>query len=91
MAESGGLHVRSCPWPVAARLFATEAVPPGSPAQNVLLPSVPVVVRPGLAPDQSLYDAADPELRAAAALLQDALAAPNVVREEELWTQIIQR
>ncbi|KAL4528509.1 hypothetical protein Ndes2437A_g03077 [Nannochloris sp. 'desiccata'] len=42
-----------------------------------------------LAPDQSLYDAADPRLRAAAALVQDALNADDVQKEEALWTKII--
>jgi hypothetical protein len=50
-----------------------------------------VVVRPELAPDQRLYDAADPELRAAAALLQEALNASDVGREEALWTEVIDR
>ncbi|KAI8464688.1 MAG: hypothetical protein J3K34DRAFT_526006 [Monoraphidium minutum] len=51
----------------------------------------PVVVRPELAPDQRSYDASDPELRAAAGLLQEALNAPSVVREEELWTAVIDK
>lgn len=42
-----------------------------------------------LAPDQTLYDAADPRLRAAAALVQDALNADDVRKEEALWTKII--
>ena len=49
----------------------------------------PVVINTALAPDQSLYDAADPRLRAAAQLVQAALNAENVVEEERLWTQII--
>ena len=44
-----------------------------------------VKVRPELAPDQSQYDPADTRLRSAAQLLQDALSAPTVEREEELW------
>ncbi|KAJ9529249.1 hypothetical protein QJQ45_007942 [Haematococcus lacustris] len=42
-----------------------------------------------LAPDQAKYDPDDMELRAAAQLLQEGLAAPDVVREEAVWTQII--
>jgi hypothetical protein len=53
--------------------------------------TAPVTVRPELTPDQSKYDPADPELRAAAALLQEALNAESVQREEELWTQVIDR
>ena len=47
------------------------------------------VIHPDLAPDQSRYDAADPRLRAAARLLQDALSAPDVAAEERLWTRLI--
>lgn len=47
------------------------------------------VISPNLAPDQSKYDPSDPDLRAAAKLLQDALGAEDVVTEERLWTQII--
>lgn len=47
------------------------------------------VINPDLAPDQSKYDPSDPDLRAAAKLLQDALGAQDVVTEEKLWTQII--
>ena len=43
-----------------------------------------------LAPNQALYDAADPRLRAAAALVQDALNADDVTKEEALWTKIIE-
>ncbi|GMH36135.1 hypothetical protein BSKO_04003 [Bryopsis sp. KO-2023] len=50
-----------------------------------------VVVTPEIAPDQSKYDPADPDLRAAARLLQDALGAQDVQREEKLWTEIIQK
>ncbi len=42
-----------------------------------------------LAPNQALYDAADPRLRAAALLVQDALNADDVRKEEALWTKII--
>lgn len=42
-------------------------------------------MRPELAPDQSQYDASDSRLRAAAQLLQDALNAPTVEKEEALW------
>ena len=37
-----------------------------------------VAIRPNLAPDQSKYDPADPDLRDAAALLQRALNATSV-------------
>ncbi|CAD7700079.1 unnamed protein product [Ostreobium quekettii] len=47
------------------------------------------VIVPGLAPDQSRYDAADPELRAAAGLVREALEAGSLEEEEELWTRII--
>ena len=42
-----------------------------------------------LAPDQRKYDAADPQLRAAANLLQQALNAETVQQEEALWTELI--
>lgn len=42
-----------------------------------------------LAPDQRKYDAADPQLRAAANLLQQALNAETVRQEEALWTELI--
>jgi tetratricopeptide (TPR) repeat protein len=49
----------------------------------------PPTIDLSLAPDQSLYDAADPRLRKAAQLVQDALGAGDVRQEEALWTQII--
>ncbi|GBF89044.1 hypothetical protein Rsub_01761 [Raphidocelis subcapitata] len=56
------------------------------------LPAIaPALIRPELAPDQSAYDPTDPELRAAAALLQDALAAPGVALEEARWGEVIER
>ncbi|GAB4818025.1 hypothetical protein N2152v2_005071 [Parachlorella kessleri] len=48
-------------------------------------------VQPQLAPNQSLYDAADPRLREAAQVLQRALGADSVQEEEALWTEIIER
>lgn len=50
---------------------------------------VPADIRPSLAPDESKYDPTDPELRAAAAALQEALNAPSVQEEERLWTVVI--
>lgn len=61
------------------------------PRRPPLPPPAPVTVRPELAPDQASYDPADPELRAAAQLLQEALNASSVVREEELWTAVIDK
>lgn len=43
------------------------------------------------APNQSEYNAADPVLREAAALLQQGLNAEDVITEEKIWTEIIQR
>lgn len=51
----------------------------------------PAAIRPELAPDQSLYDAADPRLREAGQLVQRALAAPSIQEEERLWSEIIER
>ncbi|KAG1676129.1 hypothetical protein FOA52_004969 [Chlamydomonas sp. UWO 241] len=47
------------------------------------------VLRKDLEPDQSLFDPADPQLRAAANLLQEGLNATDVVQEEAIWTKII--
>lgn len=49
-----------------------------------------VIIRPDIAPDQLRYDPTDPQLRAAAQLLQDALNAPTVKEEEAIWTKIIE-
>lgn len=49
---------------------------------------VPPALSLSTAPDQSQYDAADPQLREAAALLQRALNAESVQEEEALWTQV---
>jgi hypothetical protein len=49
------------------------------------------VIQPELSPDQSKYDASDPDLREAAQLLQQGLNAPNVEQEEAAWTKIIDR
>lgn len=50
---------------------------------------LPASIQLALAPDQMLYDASDPQLRAAAQLLQQALNASDVVEEEALWSKII--
>lgn len=42
-------------------------------------------------PDPGTYDPSDPELRQAAALIQDALNTTNVQTEEAIWTEIIDR
>lgn len=52
---------------------------------QIITPSI----QPQLAPDQSLYDATDPRLRQAGALVQEALSASTVGEEERLWTKII--
>ena len=59
--------------PTLAALAASDLVTPN--------------LRLDLAPDQATFDAASPQLRAAAALLQQALNAEDVVLEEALWTQ----
>ena len=59
--------------PTLAALAASDLVTPN--------------LRLDLAPDQATFDAASPQLRAAAALLQHALNAEDVVLEEALWTQ----
>lgn len=58
-------------------------------AEDMLVGSK-VNITPETAPDQSQYDPSDPDLRASAGLLQDALGAQNVEEEERLWTQIIE-
>jgi hypothetical protein len=50
---------------------------------------LPASIQLALTPDQRLYDASDPQLRAAAQLLQQALNASDVVEEEALWSKII--
>lgn len=52
---------------------------------------VPTNLQLDRAPDQSLYNPADAELRDAAALLQQALNAETVQQEEALWTQVIDK
>jgi hypothetical protein len=49
----------------------------------------PARINLSLAPDQRSYDPADPQLRAAANLLQKALNADTVQQEEALWTELI--
>lgn len=61
--------------------------PPRLRTARVAVP--PPTLRPELTPDWSLYDAADQQLRDAAALLQQALNAESVEQEEALWTRII--
>jgi hypothetical protein len=79
------------PLPWTRRLCRPSSGPALTPPLSPLPPPAPVTVRPELRPDQSTYDPADPELRAAAALLQEALNAESVQREEALWTEIIDR
>ncbi|KAF6263949.1 hypothetical protein COO60DRAFT_1488071 [Scenedesmus sp. NREL 46B-D3] len=52
---------------------------------------VPAILQLDKAPDQSLYNPADKDLREAAALLQQALNAETVHQEEALWTQVIDK
>ena len=80
----------------SALLLALQQTPGGAWAASAaaavagdLLPAA--AIRLELAPDQALYDAADPQLRAAAQLLQQALGAESVQREEALWTEIIEK
>ena len=47
------------------------------------------VIRVELTPDQSLYDANDPEIRRAASMIQSALNASTVEEEDTIWTEII--
>jgi tetratricopeptide (TPR) repeat protein len=68
--------------PRALAAAALEAAAAGAP-----LP--PALIQLALAPNQALYDPADPKLRAAAALLQEGLNAPTVAAEEAVWTRII--
>lgn len=65
------------------------ALAPPLPSSAASSEWAPAVIRPELAPDQRLYDPTDPQLRAAAQLLQDALNAQDVRQEEALWTRII--
>lgn len=85
-------HVQRCPPPAAARIQDTDGQPPtlhrralftlaallSTPLAAVAAPLAPAAINPALAPDQRLYDAADPALRDAAALLQRALNANTV-------------
>ena len=48
-----------------------------------------VIIRVSDAPDQMAYDPTDERLRKAATMLQDALDAPTVEKEEAGWTAII--
>lgn len=50
---------------------------------------VPAVLQLDLTPDQSQYNPADPDLRDAAGMLQQALNAETVQEEERLWTEVI--
>uniref|UniRef100_A0A7R9XMX9 Tetratricopeptide repeat protein n=1 Tax=Polyblepharides amylifera TaxID=1486889 RepID=A0A7R9XMX9_9CHLO len=47
------------------------------------------LIKINLTPDQTMYDPNDSRLRDAARMLQDALQAATVEKEEEGWTQII--
>lgn len=68
------------------------AVQPSQPSRAATATDLPLAsIQPQLAPDQSLYDAADPTLREAAQLLQRALNAADVREEEALWTEIIEK
>lgn len=57
------------------------------PAFGVEAPEVQI--RPELAPDASDYDSTDPRLREAAERIQEALSASDVIKEEQIWTEII--
>lgn len=73
-------------------LSGTACSEPLAPTAPRPLPiSKPISIRPELAPNQARYDAADPRLREAGALVQRALSAGSVEEEEALWTQIIDR
>lgn len=50
-----------------------------------------VVIDLSKAPDPATYDPSDPDLRQAAALIQEALNATDVRAEEAIWTDIIDR
>lgn len=73
-----------------SRSSSLPPLPPNPCLAFLPLPPVPVIVRPELTPNQAGYDPSDPELRAAAALLQEALNAQGVVQEEALWTRVIE-
>jgi len=84
---------RSLLFAAAAAITVVPWFPAAAP-QAGAAPAASAVVAPAsvqlsLAPDQSGYDASDPELRAAARLIQEALNATDVRQEEALWTQII--
>lgn len=68
----------------AAAVFLAQ-----SPTTAWALDIPPSAIDLSRAPDQSSYDPADPELRAAANLLQKALNATDVKSEEALWTELI--
>ena len=72
----------------ACFLLANTAIAP-SPSIAADAQLSPPSIDISLTPDQSLYDASDPRLRAAATLIQEALNADDVVKEEALWTKII--
>ncbi|MEW5317904.1 MAG: hypothetical protein WDW38_009166 [Sanguina aurantia] len=58
-----------------------------SPEMNI--PAAATTIQTNLAPDTSKYNAADPELREAAALLASGLKAESVQAEEAIWTRVI--
>lgn len=72
-----------------------SAAPHGKAAESAAVaPATPLplaTIRPELAPDQALYDAADPRLREAGGLVQQALGAASIQEEERLWTEVIER
>jgi tetratricopeptide (TPR) repeat protein len=74
----------------AAAAASSTPAPPPPPLPTITQPIPRAHIQPSLAPDQSLYDPADPRLREAAELIQQALAAKNVRQEEALWTRVVQ-
>jgi hypothetical protein len=74
--------------PAAIIIRCSPTLTPGWHAMPL---AAPAVIRPEQTPDQRQYDAADPDLREAAQLLQQGLQAPTVEQEEAIWTQIIDK
>lgn len=86
---SGGDLASSRRGILAAACLLLASTPSASSIATDTLQLPAVNIDLALTPDQSLYDPSDPRLRTAATLIQEALNAEDVVKEEALWTKII--
>ena len=75
----------------SASFFLASSLPSTpSIASTTETTSTAAVIDLSLTPDQTRYDPSDPRLREAARLIQQALNADSVTKEEALWTEIIE-